>query len=414
VNKPRKIVSLLLLFAGYFGVVSPLYAQSDNSTTKPYATLDRQAVTYRGPVAAGQFSPGENAVIGAMLPLHGPEQAEGQALLAALQVAVDQELARGALPDGRKLLLVARDESGPWGQASSEILKLIDQDHAVVVLTSANGSIAHQAEQIANKISFPILTLASDPTTTQTNVPWVFRIAPSDTDQAHAFARRIYTELKLQKVLLVAQTDHDGRNGRAEFEKAARELRAPAPDVVELATPAASSEALAGAIAQHSPDSVVLWTDAIAAQELVSTIRANRPRIPIFLSTKAAQLSTQSLSASLCIAAVREDQKLGEEFTVVSLPTQADVMRDDFAREYHARAGEPPSIAAFQAYEAIRLVIAGLRSAGVNRVLLRDYLANDGTFRAALPVVPFDPAGNDTDEFTIVTIAEPAARHTAR
>jgi ABC-type branched-subunit amino acid transport system substrate-binding protein len=404
---------LLLFFVGCLGAVSPLCAQSEGPASKPYATLDRQAVTYRGPRAAAQ-SPPDNAVIGVMIPLRGPEQAEGQALLAALQIALEQEQARGALPDGRKLLLVARDESGPWGQASSEILKLIDQDHAVVVLTSANGSIAHQAEQIANKISFPILTLASDPTTTQTNVPWVFRVVPSDVDQAQAFARRIHTELMLQKVLLVAQTDRDGRIGRAEFERAARELKAPAPDVLEIATPVANSPTLAETIARHSPDAVVLWTDPIAAQELVSTIRKTSPRIPIFLSTKAAQLGTQSLSPSLCIAALMEDQKLGEEFTVVSLPAQADVMREDFAREYRARTGNPPSIAAFQAYEAACLVIAGLRSVGVNRVLLRDYLASDGKFRAASPAVPFDPAGNNTEEFTIVTIAEPAARYAAR
>ena len=408
-NRFDKIASLLVLSAGCLGAVSPLRAQSENVSSKPYATLDRQAVTYRGPVAAGQFSPGENAVIGVMLPLHGPQQAEGQALLAALQLAVDQEQAPGALPDGRKLLLVARDESGPWGQASSEILKLIDQDHAVVVLTSANGSIAHQAEQIANKISFPILTLASDPTTTQTNVPWVFRIVPSDVDQAHAFARRIYQELGMPRVLLVAQTDHDGRVGRAEFEKAARELNAPPPDVVEVVTPTANGEALARAIVQHSPDSVVLWTDAITAQELIPTIRITSPRLRIFLSTKAAQLGTQSLSPSLCIAAVMEDQELGEEFTVVSLSAQGDVPRDDFAPEYRARTGNPPSIAAFQAYEAVRLIAAGLRTTGANRILLRDYLANDGKFRAASAVVPFDPAGNDTDEFTIVTIAEPPA-----
>jgi len=152
---------------------------------------------------------------------------------------------------------------------------------------------------------------------------------------------------------------------------------------------------------------VVFWTDAIAAQELISTIRMADPLIPIFLSTKAAQLGTQSLSPGLCIAAVMEDQKLGEEFTVVSLPAQTDAMRDDFARDYRARTANPPGIAAFQAFQAVRLIVAGLRSTGANRTLLRDYLANDGKFRALSAVVPFDPAGNNTSEFTIVTIAEP-------
>ena len=167
---------------------------------KPYATLDRQSVAYRGPAHATEKDlPDGAAVIGLILPLKGPQQLEGKALLAAAQLAIEEEQAVGPLADGRRLGLVARDESGPWGQASTEILKLIEQDHALAILTSANGTSAHLAEQIANKISIPILTLSSDPSTTQANVPWLFRLGPSDTDQARAFCQRIYSDLGLQK-----------------------------------------------------------------------------------------------------------------------------------------------------------------------------------------------------------------------
>ena len=73
---------------------------------------------------------GKPAVIGMILPLQGPQRAEGQVLLAAAQLAIQEEQARGPLPDGRRLDLVVRDESGQWGQASTEILKLFDQNHA--------------------------------------------------------------------------------------------------------------------------------------------------------------------------------------------------------------------------------------------------------------------------------------------
>lgn len=404
----QALVVLLLACVLATGVAA--LAQSSDTTTKPYATLDRQAVTYRGPVGTTEKDfPGRDAVIGLILPMRGPEKAEGAALLAALQVALEQEQAREPLPDGRKVTVVARDESGPWGQASSEILKLIEQDHALVVLTSANGNIAHQAEQIANKISFPILTLASDPTTTQTNVPWIFRLGPGDAEQARAFGQRIYAELRLRKVLLVVQTDHDGRVGRGEFEKVARELKAPAPDVSEISSSAPNFEPLADAIQSNSPEAVVVWTDGAATGELLSVIRRTKPRIPVFLSTKAAQLGTESLSGDLCIAAVSEEQNLGDSFTIATLPTQVEADRRDFEQGYRARTGSPPGIAAFEAYEAVRLVAAGFRAAGANRVLLRDYFANDGKFHGAAPTAPFDPAGNNTEEFAIVRIDPPPA-----
>jgi ABC-type branched-subunit amino acid transport system substrate-binding protein len=354
--------------------------------------------------------PGETATIGAILPLHGPQQAEGETLLAALQVALEQEQARGPLPDGRKLILVARDESGPWGQASTEILKLVEQDHALVVLTSANGNIAHQAEQIANKLSFPILTFASDPTTTQTNVPWLFRLGPSDADQARVFGRRIYSELRLRKVLLVVQTDHDGRVGRAEFEKAARELKGPAPDVWELPPSPHNFESLAEVLRAKAPQAVVVWTDGTGREQLLAVIRKTTPLMPVFLSTKTAQLGTQGLGAGLCITAVMEDQKLGDSFAVVSLSGRVDPMRRDFEQAYRARTGALLGIAAFEAYEAVRLTAEGLRAAGANRILLRDYFANGGRFHGRPSIVPFDPAGNNVEEFTIVTIDAQAAR----
>jgi len=405
-----RFVLLLAIVYSLVGV-SPLRAQSGGAASTPYATLDRQAVTYRGPEgAAGKDSHGENDVIGVMLPLQGPQKAEGASLLAAVQVALEQEQARGPLPDGRKLALAVRDESGPWGQASSEILKLLEQDHALVVLTSTDGSIAHQAEQIANKITFPILTLASDPATTATNVPWLFRVGPSDTDQARAFGQRVYAELQLRKILLIVTTNHDGRTGRSEFEKVARELKGRAPDVLELTPSTRIAEAVAGAIQTNAPDVVVVWTDATAAEEVVSAVRAAKRLLPIFLSTKAAQMETQSLSPSLCIASLMEEQKIGETFTVVSLPAQTEGMRADFERAYRAHTGAAPGIAAFQAYEAMRLISEAIRTAGPNRTFLRDYLAKDGKFHSlASTTTPFDPAGNDTEEFTIVPVAQPAA-----
>ena len=401
----RKCFSPLLLTC-VFATGSPLLAQSVDSGTKPYATLDRQAVAYRGPVGLPEKDfPAGVAVIGAILPLQGPQRAEGKGLLSAMQMALEEEQARGPLPDGRKLALAVRDESGPWGQASSEILKLIEQDHALVVLTSANGSIAHQAEQIANKISFPILTLASDPATTATNVPRVFRLGPSDADQARAFCRRIYGELGLRKVLLVAQKDHDGRAGSSEFEKAARELKVAAPDLLEVSPADFNTETVGTAVRVKEPQAVVVWTDAGLAKELLAVLHKSRPSVPIFLCTKAAPPGMESQSGIALIADATEKQESGGLFTVVTLSARQGVARRDFEQRYQARAGSAPGIAAFQTYEGVHLIAAGLRAAGANRELLRDYFASAGKYHDTAGVVPFDPAGNRVEEFAIVKIA---------
>ena len=403
----------LLLLAASFAACSSIRAQSDSVATKPYATLDRQSVSYQGPTRAIEKDiPDGAAVIGMILPLRGPQESEGKALLAAAQLALEAEQLLGPLPDGRRLVLVVRDESGPWGQASSEILKLIEQDHALVLLTSANGNSAHLAEQIANKISIPILTLSSDPTTTQANVPWLFRLGPSDTDQAYAFCQRIYTHLGLRKVLLIVQKDHDGSVGGAEFEKAARNLKVVPPIRLEISDSASNLEPVGEMLQTEGLDAIVVWTDAPLAEKLLPLIHQGQPSTPVFLCRKAAQLSTESGSDSgnAALVSAREPQSSGVHFTVRSLQQRQEAGQAKFQQLYLAQTGTTAGIAATEVYEAVHVIAAALRSAGASRALLRDYFANTGRSGNTTGIISFDPAGNSVQEFAIVKLRTSAGQ----
>jgi ABC-type branched-subunit amino acid transport system substrate-binding protein len=384
-----------------FPLAPALSAQTSTETSKPYASMDRHGVVYLGPTRSSpdQLSSG-TAVIGMIVPMAGPQQSQGNSLLAAAQLAIEQEQSSGALPDGWRLQLAVRDESGPWGQASTEILNLLDQDHALAVLTSANGATAHLAEQIANKISVPILTLSSDPSTTQANVPWLFRLGPSDADQARAFCAHIYASsasisagalaTRPQKVLLIAQPDHDGRTGAAEFEKAARAAIAHAPDRFEWIGSKENLERLTTMMKTTAPDAIVVWADSQAAESLLPIVRVARPDIPVFLCQKAAQLNLTAHDAK-------------EVFTVAAIDAATLDRQRKFEQLYLARTGAAPGPAARQVCEAIHLIAAALRTTGNDRVLVRDYLANQPV--PSHPSAPaFDSAGNDLQQFAIVNL----------
>jgi ABC-type branched-subunit amino acid transport system substrate-binding protein len=393
----------ILLLAICIATGSALRAQTDSPGTKPYATLDRQGVTYRGPVAAAdkQISDG-TAAIGMILPLRGVHEAEGKALLAAAQIALEEEQALGALVDDRRLALAVRDESGPWGQASSEILRLIEQDHVLAVITSANGATAHQAEQIANKISFPILTLASDPTTTETNIPWLFRLAPSDTDQAQAIVRQISERPGPRGILLIVQMDHDGRVGSAEFEKAAKQRKLAAPGRLELSAITPQIDSVPEAIRSSAADTVVLWTDVFLAEQVAPLIRQEAPLAQVYLCSKAAQLSGTNAAGNV---SARDSTPSGESFTVAPSLGVENGAQERFAEKYRRRTGNAPGIAVFEAYEAMHLIAAGIRANGANRARLREYFADTNKMHGAAGVVTFDPAGNSTREFAVFKVA---------
>ena len=401
---------------------------------KPYAVINHNAVDYRGPGRdAGHDLAGPEIRIGLLAPLTGPRQAEGLALRNAAQMAMEDENA-ASLPGNHHLALVTGDENGRWGQAAAEIVHMVFDDDVVALITSAEGRSAHLAEQVAIKVGVPVLTPATDATTTEINLPWIFRLGPSDADQAQAFARDIYQMRQLHRVLLLTQNDHDGRAGGDEFEKAARHLEAPKPvhltvesDKPSLARPAADLDNI---------QAVVIWSDGATAVQLVADVQAVLPAAPIYLCTKAvigdpnsvilseakdrgsgpSFVQTSNLRSSLlslpgqndisdpaqpwCRACPQEDS----QFWTATTPASHNAARESFERRYHQCFGTEPSLGAAEAYDALHVLAASLHRSGPNRARLRDSLAQVSNFAGISGIISFDHAGNDTSRVTLLRL----------
>jgi branched-chain amino acid transport system substrate-binding protein len=394
--------------------LSPILGFAQSPPAVPYAAINRDAVRYNGPGRdTGHDLAGTEIRLGLLTPLAGPRQAEGEALRHAAEMAIEEENA-ASLPGGRRLALVTRDESGPWGQASAQIVHMVFDDQALALITSTDGGAAHLAEQVANKIGVPILTLSSDSTTTQINLPWIFRLGPTDAMQAQAFARDIYQAKKLQRVALLTQDDHDSRVGSEEFEKAARAMNAPAPMRITVESEARSVDLLFRPAEGEEPRTsktgprydlpnaraVVIWTDAATANLLVARLRDVLPSAPLYLCRKAAQGDGNTLSQPRCRTCDSDDAGIW----TTQAPNAQSSPHEAFAQRYRQRFGAEPSISAAEAYDAVRLLAASLRQSGPNRARLRDALAGVSAFAGVSGVISFDHAGNDLTPTALVRL----------
>ena len=384
-----------LSFALSFAVLISLVANC-SAQTLPYAAINRDAVNYNGPGRdAAHDLAGQEIRIGLVVPLTGSRQTEGKALQHAAQLAVDDENA-ASLPT-HKLALVVRDESGPWGQVSNQIVNLVFDDRAVAVITSDEGASAHLAEQVGNKIGVPILTLSSDSTTTEINLPWIFRLGPTDATQAQAFARGIYQNRKLRSVVLLSQSDRDGVLGSRAFIKAASELNAPAPTQIRLD----AGEPALGLDAQlfANTDAAVIWADAPTARAVAARVYELRPSIPIYLCRKAAGGDSERYRQTPC-----PDCGAKDNATWIATTPGSSQAYDAFRRRYHEGFGVEPSADAAQAYDAVHILAVSLRQSGANRARLRDALAAVSKFPGASGIISFDHAGNDTSTVTLLKL----------
>jgi branched-chain amino acid transport system substrate-binding protein len=372
----------------------PLVGQTEAPMAPPYASMDPAKVAYRGPGRLKSNDIQREVVnIGVLLAMQGQRAFEGKQLLPAAQIAIEEENRSRPLPNGQRFALAVEDESGPWGQASNAMVRLIMQDESVALVTSTDGNIAHQAEQIANKVGIPVVTLSSDPTTTRINIPWIFRVAPSDAKQARAIAAEIYDARGSHKVLLITETGHDGRIGGEEFAKATVSRYGQTPIRSEVNPDNFSIDAIVQEVKTAQADAVVFWTGSKLADQLLATVRKASPPSPIYVCQKAADFLPQDILGAM-----------GQDALVFTVGVET---RDaEFASKYREKTGSEPGIAAQQLNQAVQAIAEAVRQAGTNRARVRDRLAaNTPRETNAGGVISFDAAGNAQSQAHLVSVA---------
>jgi branched-chain amino acid transport system substrate-binding protein len=351
----------------------------------PYASIAREGESYAGAGrAAANDLKGKVVRIGMLAPLQGSRKAEGDAMVAAARIAL-QDAGGDALPGGRRVELAIRDSGGAsWGVVSDAVIDLVMKDDVVAMITSTNGADAHLCEQVGNRMGVPVLTLAADATTTQIDIPWIFRMGASDVAEAQSFAQEVYRVQGFTKVTVIAAQDHDGRSGVAAMKLAAGRLGVAEPESIAMDPLRSDAEGVVKRMVAESPEAVVIWTGAETAEILLRAMKAAGVRAICLLPEDATEAGYGM-----------------NVWTVVS-DGEGDLVRERFSRRYAQATGAAPSFAAIETYDAVTLTVRALRGVGANRARVRDALAQVQKFDGAGGWVSFDREGNNTTTLRMV------------
>jgi branched-chain amino acid transport system substrate-binding protein len=397
----------LLIAMAMLGVLSvtaatPHSAAQSQTGATPYDSIAVDGENYAGPARGTAWDEtGSTIYIGLLAPMHGPEAAEGEALVVAARMAL-QDSTRRPLPGGRHLELAIGDESGPaWGHVSDVILQLVLQKDVVALITSADGTDTHVSEQVGNRIGVPVLTLSSDATTTQIDIPWIFRLGPSDTTQAQAIAANIYQEVGMKRVIVLSEDDHDGRSGAVAMRQAAISMGAPVPEELGLDPQKLDFSSVVKRVQADSPQAIVLWTRADVAQRLLPMVRAAGISVPVYFSQQAAQAGS-----GLAMASTGGNRDSGDSLPLWGLAARGEntAVQKNFAERYLELTGNAPSTAAAEAYDAVCLTARALRATGPNRARIRDQLAHTHNYSGVSGTITFDHEGNTITPIHLVAL----------
>ncbi|MGC1872662.1 MAG: ABC transporter substrate-binding protein [Acidobacteriaceae bacterium] len=399
----RLLTAMVMLAILSVTATTPQAAAQNKINAVPYDSIASDGEDYAGPARGADWdATGSTVTIGLLAPMHGPHSVEGEAMAAAANMAL-QDSTQRPLPGGRHVELAIGDESGPaWGHVSDVILQLILRQNVVALITSTDGTDTHVSEQVGNRIGVPILTLSSDATTTQIDIPWIFRVGPSDAAQARTIAANIYRERGLKKVMVIFDGDHDGRGGVAAFRQAAISLGAVTPEELVLDPLQPDFSSVVRRIQADSPQAIVLWTRADVAQSLLPMLHAAGVSARVYFSQQAAQAGSESTLTQSTMAAESIGAASGA-WTIAS-QGQSTSMQKSFAARYLQQIGEPPSVAAAEAYDAVCLTVRALRAAGPNRARMRDQFAQTRDYSGASGTINFDREGNNTTQNHLVAL----------
>ena len=373
--------------------------------TKPYKEwyLTDDTVAYNGAArerSVAEMEESDTVNIGFLGPIgNNPESPYGLAMLHGAQLALEQANARGGYhPPGaaqpKPYALKVHTDSAQWGASSTEAVKMVFDERVVGVLGSVDGASTHIMLRVALKLEFPIMdTGTTDPTVTETRIPWLIHNFTDDRQQGYALANVVFMEQKLKRIGVIRTQSRYARVGVAKFSDEAKRLGHQPVLEVKFERGDQDFSTQLRMLQSARVDGVVIWGEAPEAALILKQMRAQGMKQPVFGSSR------------LCYPQLIESAGAAAEGLVTTVamdPTRTDARWLDFQKAYSAKFNTQPDAYAAYAYDGMNLLIAAIENAGLNRGkimdVLRDHQGHD-----------FDGvAGHAHFDHTLNNIAPPA------
>lgn len=365
---------------------APEDMQPFSKFTKPYYEHYTKQVEYNGgardlPVVKPQDI--DEVRIGFLGPIENhPDQRLGLLMLHGAMLAIEEANARGGY-GGKPFKLMLHNDAAVWGASSNEIVKMAYDDKVWALLGSISGDTTHIALRVTLKTEVPIVNSAStDPTIPETIIPWYLTTLQDDRVQGYTLARRIYTDLGLERIALLRINDRYGRFGVLKFKDASRRLGHPVMIEQKYFQGDTDFHRQLRIINESDADGIVIWGDSGPAGTILKEMREMGMKQRVFGSFRV-------LGDDLLPSAGEAAE--GLEIVYPFDPTRDDPSWLAFKQRFAKRFDRQPEAFASHAYDAMNILLDAICRAGLNRGLIRDALAGLENYKGVTGAMVFDP-----------------------
>jgi len=342
-----------------------------------------------------------------------PAHPDGGDAWSAAQLAIDEANWQGGYR-GKPFRLVAGWSDSPWTAGARHVTRMVFVDKVWAIVGGIDGPSTHLAEQVAAKANLPVVSpVSTDRTANSAFVPWMFSLLPGDDVLAPLVAEQLAREPGAGTLVIISGDDHDSRvfSARLAASLAKRQI-APRSQFVYSNAPGDPVPVVSRAMAGKPPLLVVL-AGPLASTRLVVALRDAGYRGPIFggpwmgrrgFIEKAGRAAEGAVFPWLYAAKDRPGKLDAAPADFRSLGDFGSLKAGRFDAEFARRFHRPPDYAAAGTYDAVTLVVAAVRKAGLNRARIGDALRGLSGWEGVLGDLRWDRLGGNARSATLGTI----------
>ena len=321
-----------------------------------------------------------------------PAHPDGGDPWSAAQLAIDRANRQGGYR-GKPFRLVAGWSDNPWTAGARHVTKMVFVDKVWAIVGGIDGPSTHLAEQVVAKANLALVSpVATDRTANSAFVPWMFSLLPGDDVLAPLAAEQLARDPGAGGLVVVSGDDHDSRVFAAKLARAlAKRKIVPQNQFVYADAPGDPGPVVARAMGSK-PRSLAVLAGPLASARLVVALRDAGYRGPIFGGPWMGRRGFVDKAGRAAEGVV---------FPLVYSPKDGARGFDaEFARRFH----RPPDYAAAGTYDAVTLVVAAVRKAGLNRARIGDALRGLSGWEGVLGDLRWDRLGGNARSATLGTI----------
>jgi len=212
--------------------------------------------------------------IGFSSPLSGAQAAIGRDNEAGLQMAAERLNARGLVIAGKKLQfeIVSEDDHVDIQSGVTVAKKLVDAG-VKGVLGPYHSAVALPASKVYNEAGIVMATVATNPQITRQNLPYVFRVVASDSQQGGKLATFALIKLGVKTVSIIDDRTAYGQGLADEFEKVAKSIGMQVLGRQSIAEKATEFAPILATLKGQKPDAIFYGGAAPQAAPLVRQLK---------------------------------------------------------------------------------------------------------------------------------------------